>query len=81
MKQICNDTVTGDQFIDGKPYYQHEPIIERLARNDGLSLEDFTAWFGYPKGDFTGQIICWHPELEYPGNAYELFNINLPFHA
>jgi len=29
-----------------------------LARNDGLSVEDFLAWF-YPK--YSGYIICWQP--------------------
>lgn len=34
-----------------------------VARNDGLSKEDFDAWFWFGGGNkkkaFTGQIICW----------------------
>lgn len=37
--------------------------LDKVARNDGLSAEDFTSWFNiHPKTKasvFTGQIICW----------------------
>lgn len=38
--------------------------LELLARNDGLSLPDFLAWFKFPK-DFSGQIIYWDDRIEY----------------
>lgn len=34
-------------------------ILREIARNDGLSIEDFVAWF--PK-EFDGQIICWRDD-------------------
>lgn len=34
----------------------YEGMIKLLATNDGLSVEDFKAWFNKP---FIGQIICW----------------------
>jgi hypothetical protein len=34
----------------------------QLAMNDGLSLDDFFAWFTLP---FKGQIICWDKDLNY----------------
>jgi hypothetical protein len=37
---------------------------EILAKNDGLSYEDFCGWF--PSGkEFTGQIICWTDLIKY----------------
>jgi hypothetical protein len=40
-----------------------------IALNDGLELNDFVAWFNlHPKKKeqtFTGQIICWNPDLNY----------------
>lgn len=39
-------------------------FVERItvASNDGLSEEDFKAWF---PNDFDGQIICWNENIEY----------------
>ena len=37
-------------------------ILESLAKNDGLTLEDLQAWFNKP---MTGQIICWNENIEY----------------
>ncbi len=37
---------------------------KELAKNDGLSKEDFLSWFGCDKKiikPFVGQIICWWP--------------------
>lgn len=41
-----------------------------VLKNDGLSLEDFIAWFtmspDFKKtGLFTGQIICWDKDINY----------------
>jgi len=40
-----------------------------IALNDGLELNDFVAWFNlHPKKKeqvFTGQIICWNPNINY----------------
>lgn len=37
---------------------------ELVARNDGLSYQDFKDWFRFPK-PFSGQIICWNESLNY----------------
>lgn len=37
-------------------------IIEDLATNDGLSINDFLNWF---PAEFSGQIICWSDKIEY----------------
>lgn len=37
---------------------------QKLARNDGLSEEDFLLWFPTGK-EFSGQIICWNEKIEY----------------
>ena len=34
----------------------YEEMILKLAKNDGLTVEQFKNWFDKP---FTGQIICW----------------------
>jgi hypothetical protein len=36
-----------------------------LAKNDGLSLQDFEAWFNLPFGDHEAQILIWNPEIYY----------------
>ena len=38
--------------------------IKELARNDGLLINDFWAWF-VKEDNFEGQIICWNPSIEY----------------
>jgi hypothetical protein len=43
---------------------------KELAKNDGLSTEDFLDWFGNPtqkgfKDVFFGHIICWNENIEY----------------
>ncbi len=40
--------------------------IELLAKNDGLSVDDFLQWFKTEKGEtFVGQIICWNDAVSY----------------
>lgn len=42
--------------------------MEDVARNDGLSMQDFDAWFyfiGSSKKGFNGQIICWNEKISY----------------
>lgn len=40
-----------------------DTILENIALNDGLSIDDFLYWFG--KKDFYGQIICWNENICY----------------
>lgn len=44
--------------------YEGYSSIDKLARNDGLTRQDFFDWFKYPS-PFDGQIICWHSKIEY----------------
>lgn len=39
-------------------------IMPMVAKNDGLSLEDFLSWFKFPQ-PFSGQIICWDESVDY----------------
>lgn len=61
---------TYEIFIDGKFWcsFASERINE-LATNDGLEEVDFKCWFNgiYPPKckTFTGQIICWNPNIKY----------------
>jgi hypothetical protein len=49
--------------INGFSYsFMYESTIEKLAKNDGLSVDDFKAWFPKP---FVGQIICWSDDVSY----------------
>lgn len=49
-----------------------DTMAKEIARNDGLTIEDFDSWF-CPEGTrfilnlpfFTGQIICWDDNVEY----------------
>lgn len=40
-----------------------DPKFNLLAQNDGLTDDDFQAWFNYKP--FSGQIICWHENIDY----------------
>ena len=54
-------------FIDRKNIPTDEVV--RLAKNDGLEVNDFLNWFAdHPKKKesvFTGQIICWDENINY----------------
>lgn len=57
--------VQKDKFlqVNGCVYeFGYEEMIEILAKNDGLSTDDFKAWFSKP---FDGQIICWDDSVNY----------------
>jgi hypothetical protein len=54
----------GEVFIDGRQYgFYGTPEIDRLAENDGLTMQEFKHWFHHLP--FEGQILCWYPDLEY----------------
>lgn len=51
-------------FYDYSEIVSADNFMEVLARNDGLSEEDFYDWF--PTGKiFEGQIICWNKNICY----------------
>lgn len=53
-------------LIDDRPVSEWRAMyIPDLAKNDGLSKEDFLAWFQYPKATGPMQIICWNKSIEY----------------
>lgn len=54
----------GKFFIDQSPFTSRGMFLGELAKNDGLTGNDFKAWFKHPK-PFTGQIICWDESIEY----------------
>lgn len=39
------------------------PLLEKLSKNDGLTISDFKSWFNTPS--FIGQIICWNENINY----------------
>ncbi len=39
-------------------------MLGGIAKNDGLDIDEFMAWFKYPK-PFEGQIICWNENIGY----------------
>lgn len=60
------------EITDGLIYIEKElyayssstELLDKLAKNDGLTQSDLLHWFNYPK-DFSGQIICWNKDLKY----------------
>jgi len=76
VKKTCDFDikVDGDYkciMIDNWPFYEENgrfitqvQALETLCKNDGLSVEDFKAWFKWGK-PFTGQIICWNDTITY----------------
>ena len=57
-----------DEGFSLKWFLNHKKVspdfIMEIAENDGLLLEDFIAWFQFPKS-FKGQIICWSDHVNY----------------
>jgi hypothetical protein len=41
-----------------------DSTFEKVASNDGLTLDELKEWFQYPK-PFDGQIICWNESIIY----------------
>lgn len=61
IKKVWNFEIkNGQLLLGGYAIYQYADVAE----NDGLSGEDFLAWFRFPK-PFTGQIICWSDKIKY----------------
>src|SRR5690606_34440424 len=65
---VCSIAKPGEQQIYKLCY--DEDMDERIAKNDGLSPEDWYWWFrrspDFKKNDgFHGQIICWNESIEY----------------
>jgi hypothetical protein len=68
--EIDEDLVT--IIIDRKIFYEENSkfctqysALEYLAKNDGLTAEDFKSWFKWGKKPFDGQILCWSDDVEY----------------
>ena len=51
-------------FEENMTFQTHFDALEELAKNDGLTVDDFKIWFKYPS-NFDGQIICWNDKLDY----------------
>ena len=53
------------RIVNHRYHFDHEKM-KLLAKNDGLSYDDFMAWFCNGKDwDFKGQIICWNENIIY----------------
>lgn len=47
---------------------QQSELLQVIAQNDGLTIEDFISWFSiHPKGkgEYNGQIISWDEKITY----------------
>ena len=62
--EIKKDYIT--VLIDGQLFYEERGVfctqvgaLTDLAKNDGLGLDDFKAWFGWCKQSFEGQLLSW----------------------
>ena len=63
--EMCLDFFNLYLRIEGKEYVHHiHSVFAELAKNDGLSTDDFNSWFG--DKPFSGQIICWDESIKYP---------------
>ena len=59
--------INGTMVSESNDYMQqwfNAGLIELIARNDGLTLQDFLNWFKHPS-NFKGQIICWNENINY----------------
>lgn len=66
---------TWDIDYNGTYWFINDAVVSTdtmqiVALNDGLTWEDFSAWFAiHPKMEeegFCGQIISWNPDIIYP---------------
>jgi len=66
IKKVWDFEISGAEIrIDDNIYDgMNMDILEKLAKNDGLSWTDLLCWFEYPK-PFTGQILCWSDSVNY----------------
>lgn len=64
IEKVWNFTIINRLGFIGDQKRRLINSAEDIAQNDGLSLEDWLAWFKFPD-DFQGQIICWNPDIEY----------------
>lgn len=68
IKKIWQVEISGEELrktvgiIHSYSIYQTLIPLADVAKNDGLSIEDFINWF--PK-NFVGQIICWNDKINY----------------
>lgn len=69
---VCAIAKQGEQVIYTFEYDDQWPdsLDNEIAKNDGLSPEDFYFWFSRSpefrkKQGFAGQIICWNESIEY----------------
>lgn len=67
VKKVWSVEISEFWWVDNK-ILEHGQVVE-LAKNDGLSYDDFVNWFNiHPKKKeqvFRGQIICWNPDIDY----------------
>jgi hypothetical protein len=69
---VCSIAPPGEQVIYTFEYDDKYPdsLDNEIAKNDGLSPEDFYFWFSrspdFKRNDgFDGQIICWNDSINY----------------
>jgi len=59
------ELIVDEYGIVEMPKAKATTILQDIAKNDGLSIEDFIAWFKDFKQAGTYQIICWNENIEY----------------
>lgn len=64
IKKVWELNVDSDGIVD-MPKAKATTILHDIAKNDGLSIGDFIAWFKDFKQAGTYQIICWNENIEY----------------
>jgi hypothetical protein len=67
VKKVWDFDISGHDgkfFIEKSPFTILGVFVNEIANNDGLTPEDFKAWFKHPK-PFEGQIICWNENINY----------------
>lgn len=63
IKKIWNfsrDLISDKYYLNGHEIDADK--LELIAKNDGLTVEDFKAWINKP---FLGQVLCWNEHIEY----------------
>lgn len=75
VKKIINVTLTPktktlkfDTELFGYPtgWYAGLDVVTEVAKNDGLTYDDFWGWFATTKNEYlSGQLICWNDKIKY----------------
>ncbi len=65
IKNVWDFKLIGGHCFTSWKEYLNDDDLKIIAKNDGLSLDDFIAWFNNFSKNCEYQIICWSDSISY----------------